>query len=171
MQYQISFLSPNGHARCLAEAISKILPADTAVMDLEEECEVYAETQLIGFEMNEVSIRAVPYRIMELLNKLEHHNVILFVTSPFRTNSHVKDLMEHRIEPFLPETCHYLGLYLCTGQASEALLNSLRFHAEKNPEDKQAENALRRCEESIGHPDEEEITKACRFVAEILRIE
>ena len=54
MQYQISFLSPNGHARCLAETISKILPADTAVMDLEEECEVYAETQLIGFEMNEV---------------------------------------------------------------------------------------------------------------------
>lgn len=171
MQYQISYLSPNGNAKCLTDMISQILPADTVIMDLEEECEVYAETQLIGFEMNEVSIRAVPYRIMELLNKLEHQRVVLFVTSPFRTNSHVKDLMEHRIKPFLPETCQYCGLYLCTGQASDGLLNSLRIHADNNPDDKQAVQVLHRCEESIGHPDADELREACRFVIKTLKIE
>ena len=170
MQYQISYLSPNGHTRKLAESILKILPEDTAILDLEEECENRGQLHLIGFEMNEASIRAVPYRIMELLNMLEHQDVVLFVTSPFRPDAHVKNVMEHRIEPFIPETCRYRGLYLCIGQASDALLNMVRAEAEKRLDDVQMQERRKRCEQSVGPPDENELLEAQRFVAEILGI-
>lgn len=101
---------------------------------------------------------------------LDGQRIILFVTSPFRPNAHAKNMKEHRIEPFLPDSCRYSGLYLCVGQASDGLLRTLRIEAEKHPNDEQAALRLSRCEESIGHPDEDELQEARQFVAEILKI-
>ena len=171
MQYQVSYLSPNGHARKVAEAIADILPADTKVLDLQEGCEVFAETHIIGFELNEASIRAVPYAIMELLNEVDGHKIVLFVTSPFKADANAERVIENRIAPFIPEDCQYEGLFLCVGQASDGFLNAMRKEAETNPEDAQAQSRLARCEESIGHPDETDLMNACSFVADALHLE
>lgn len=171
MQYQISYLSPNGHAKKVAEAIADILPSDTKVLDLQDGCEVYAQTHIIGFEMNEASIRAVPYPIMELLNELEGHQIVLFVTSPFKTDTNARSIMENRIAPFIPEDCQYEGLFLCVGQASDGFLNAMRKEAELHPDDEQAKTRLSRCEESIGHPNETDLLNACSFVADALHLD
>lgn len=171
MRYQVSYLSPNGHTKQLAEAIRQALPSDCVLMDLAQECEVYAETQIIGFEINEVSFRAVPYRIMELLNKLEQHSVILFVTTPFHADARTKAKAERWLEPFIPETCRYMGMYMCTGQATEWLLQTVRTYAERHPEDGYAAQRLQHCEESIGHPDVDEIQALWRFIAGKLKVD
>jgi len=170
MQYQVSYLSPNGHARKVAEAITDILPPDTKLLDLQESCEVYAETLIIGFELNEASIRAVPYPIMELLNELKNHQVLVFVTSPFKVDINARSVLEYRIAPFIPGGCQYRGLFLCPGQASACFLNEVRKNAEQHPEDHQAKAFLAHCEESIGHPDETDLLNACHFVADALRL-
>lgn len=171
MQYQVSYLSPNGHAQKAAEAIADILPADTKVVDLQEGCEVFAQTHIIGYELNEASLHAVPYAIMELLNELDGCQIVLFVTSPFQVDSNAKNVMENKLAPFIPEDSEYGGLFLCAGQATDSFLSAVRKEAELHPVDAQVKARLARCEESIGHPDEDDLMRVCSFIADALNLE
>ena len=170
MKYQISYLSPSGSCKKLAEAFEDILE-DVSVTDLKYDQNAQGEVLLVGFEMNEYSFRAIPYEVMEILDQLEGHTVLLFATCPFQTEQSVRAQLERIILPFLPDDCDYRGLFLCTGQASEALLANVRALAEKRPEDEKVNALLKNCEESSGHPDEEDIMQACLFVTRELELD
>lgn len=170
MTYQISYLSPLGNCRLLAEAFEDILE-DAYVTDLKYDNDVQGEIHLVGFEINESSFKAIPYEVMALLDQLEEKTVLIFVTCPFRADQNAKDLLERSLQPFLPDRCDYRGLFLCSGEASQQLLNNLHSICQQHPEDQQTSTLLESCKASTGHPDEEDIMKACLFVTKELELD
>lgn len=170
MTYQISYLSPSGHCKKIAEAFEDILE-DVYITDLKYDNDVQGEIHLVGFEMNESSFKAIPYEVMELLDQLEEKTVLIFATCPFRADQNAKDQLERSLQPFLPDSCDYRGLFLCSGEASQQLLNNLRAICQQYPEDQRTSTLLESCKASTGHPDEEDIMKACLFVTKELELD
>lgn len=170
MTYQISYLSPSGHCKKIAEAFEDILK-DAYITDLKYDNDVQGEIHLVGFEINESSFKAIPYEVLELLDRLEEKTVLIFATCPFQTDQNAKDHLERSLQPFLPDSCDYRGLFLCSGEASQQLLNNLRSIYQQHPEDQRTSALLESCEASVGHPDEEDIMKACLFVTKELELD
>ena len=71
MQYQISYYSPNGRAETLVNAFCQMLPHDTYISNLEEEDVPYADIQLVGFDMGGTNLDAIPFKVIEYLEKLD----------------------------------------------------------------------------------------------------
>lgn len=170
MKYQVSYLSPTGSCVKLVEAFENILE-DVCVVDLTCDNEIDGEIHLVGFELNEINFKAIPYEIMAQLDQLEDKTILLFATCPFCADQTMKAKLERIILPFLPENCDYRGLFLCTGQASDSLLANVRALAARRPEDEQAGKLLKSCEDSAGHPNEADIMQACLFVTRELELE
>lgn len=170
MKYQISYLSPVGNCAKLAEAFEDILE-DVCVVDLECDNEIAGEVHLVGFEMNEVNFKAIPYEIMEFLDGVEGKTVLLFATCPFQADQVTRDQLERVILPFLPNDCDYRGLFLCSGQGTNAFLSNIRTLAQKRPEDEKVSSLLKSCQDSVGHPDEDDIMRACLFVSKELELD
>ena len=70
----------------------------------------------------------------------------------------------------MPTVCDYKGLYLCSGQVSDATIQNLRTLLEQDPENEQIKEAYSVCNKTIGHPNQEDIANACDFVKEKLDI-
>ena len=170
MKYQISYLSPAGNCRKLAEAFEDILE-DVCIVDLACDDEIDGQIHLVGFEMNESSFKAIPYEVMELLDQLEEKTVLLFVTCPFKADQGARSQLERTILPFLPDSCDYRGLFLCTGEASQQLISKLQNLSAQKPEDQRASALLESCKASAGHPDEDDIMQACLFVTKELELD
>ena len=109
--------------------------------------------------------------MMELLDQLEEKTVLIFATCPFQADQNAKDQLERSLQPFLPDSCDYRGLYLCTGEASQQLLSKLQTVCQQNPEDQRASTLLENCKASAGHPDEDDIMQACLFVTKELELD
>lgn len=163
MKYQISYLSPSGNCKKLADAFEDILE-DAYVINLKYDNDVLGDIHLVGFEMNESGFKAIPYEVMELLDQLEDKTVLLFATCPFETDQSARNQLERTILPFLPDSCDYRGLFLCTGQASQQLISKLQTLSAQQSQDQRTSALLESCKASAGHPDEDDIMRACLFV-------
>lgn len=164
MEYQVCYLSPLGHTRKLADAFIDILPDDAVIVDLSTEDAEIAPYNIVGFEMNEGNFKAVPYRIMEALDQLENTAVALYVTCPFQVDKTTQDQMERAILPFLPESCDYRGLWMCSGEGSKAFITHLEKLADQRPEDESIRNMLNRAKAAVGHPNEQDIIGGYNFI-------
>lgn len=170
MTYQISYLSPCGHCEKLAEAFADILEG-AYITDLRYDTDAQGEIHLVGFEMNENSFKAIPYEVMELLDQLEEKTVLIFATCPFRADQRGKDQLEYALRPFLPDSCDFRGLFLCSGEASQQLLSRLEAICQKHPEDQRTKTLLESCRTSLRHPDETDVMQACLFVTQALELD
>lgn len=170
MKFQISYLSPSGNCKKLADAFEDILE-DAYVADLKYDNDVQGDIFLVGFEMNESSFKTIPYEVMELLDQLEEKTVLLFATCPFRADERAAEQLEQAVLPFLPDSCDYRGFFLCAGEASQQLVSHLQELSAKQPQDQRTGALLESCMASVGHPDEEDIMKACLFVTKELNLE
>lgn len=167
MKYQISYLSPAGNCKKLADAFEDILE-DAYVTDLKYDNDVQGDIHLVGFEINVSSLKMIPYEVMELLDQLEDKTVLLFATCPFKADQNTYNQVESTILPFLPDSCDYRGLFLCTGEASSQLISKLQA---LSAQDKKANALLESCKASVGHPDEDDIMSACLFVTRELELD
>lgn len=170
MKYQISYLSPSGSCRMLAEAFSDILD-DVYVTDLKHDNQVHGDVHLVGFEMDESSFKVIPYQVLDFLDHLSDKTFLLFVTCPFEAGYHTKLQLEKAISPFFPEKCDYRGLHLCLAEASEGMLSRLQSVCQQYPDDQRKQALLESCRVSVGHPDGDDIMKACIFVAQKLELD
>lgn len=171
MQYQISCLSPNGHAEALANAFARLLPPRTELSRLDGEVSARAEIQLIGFEMGGTNTGAIPFRVLEYLEKLDGKIIFLFATVPFQPNEAVTNKLHSSVIPFLPDECDYRGLYLCAAQPPESLVRDLRSVIAHQSDHSRAKYWLDRCEKAKGHPDAEDIRKGCEAVRRALELD
>lgn len=169
MQYQISYLSPLGHAEKLAAAFERMLPSDTMTINLDDESDARGEIHLVGFELGS-KMDAIPYKILEFLEKLDEKIIFLFATCPIPSIESVKERAERAVVPFLPEDCDYRGLFMCRGQASKQFMMELENFAQQQPYNEKAKVWLSQCKKSEGHPNREDLRQACRFAAEILEL-
>lgn len=172
MKYEIAYISGSGNTEKLAHTIADSLPhRDTFVTDLScEEITEKADMYLIGFGMKQ---EAIPIKIMDVLEKLEEledKTVLLFVTAPVEpTEEHIKEV-KRKLDPFIPNNCNYKGLYLCPGQVSEETFIKVKMLLEQDPENEQAKSAYSVCQQTMGHPNQEDINDACNFIREKLGI-
>lgn len=169
MKYEVVYISQSGNTEKLAHGIADCLPhRDTYFTDLScEDITGMADVYLLGFGMKK---EAIPLKIMEVLEELEGKTILFFVTASITpTEEHIKEI-ERRLEPFMPTVCDYKGLYLCSGQVSEATIQNLRTLLEQDPENEQIKEAYSVCNKTIGHPNQEDIANACDFVKEKLDI-
>lgn len=171
MQYQISYFSPNGHAETLVNAFCQMLPHDTYVSNLEEESTPYADVQLVGFDMGGTNLDAIPFKVIEYLEKLEGKIIFLFATVPFHANDNVRSRINKSVIPFLPEECDYRGLYLCSAEPSNALLNDLNNVISHNPNNTRAKQWLELCQKATGHPDRTDVQRGCQFARHVLELD
>ena len=170
MQYQISYYSPNGHAETLANAFCQMLPHDTYISNLEEEDVPYADIQLVGFDMGGTNLDAIPFKVIEYLEKLDGKAIVLFATVPFIPNEAVEGRIHNSVLPFLPDECDFRGLYLCGAEPSNTLLQDLRRLVSQQPENTRAKHWLEHCERAVGHPDRNDVLKACQFMRHVLEL-
>lgn len=171
MQYQISYFSPNGYGETLANAFCQILPHDTCVSNLEEEDTPCAEVQLVGFDMGGTNLDAIPFKVIEYLEKLNGKVIFLFATVPFIPNEAVEGRIHNSVLPFLPDERDFRGLYLCGAEPSNTLLQDLRRLVSQQPENTRAKHWLERCERAVGHPDRNDVLKACQFMRHVLELD
>lgn len=171
MQYQISYFSPNGHAETLVNAFCRMLPPDTYISNLEEEDTPCADVQLVGFDIVGTNLDAIPFKVMEYLEKLEGKTIFLFATVPFQPNEVVEGRIHKNVLAFIPDDCDFRGLYLCSAQPSEILMQDLKKIVFHQPENTRAKHWLERCEKAIGHPDRTDIQKGCQFARHVLKLD
>lgn len=169
MKYEIAYISGSGNTEKLAHGIADSLPSrDTFVTDLSsEEITRKADVYLIGFGMKK---NVIPFKIMDVLEELEDKTILFFVTaSVIPSEEHIKEI-ERRLNPFMPSKCDYRGLYLCTGKVSNEKLDILNNILAQDPNNQQAKAALEACQQTLGHPNQEDIDKACDFISKKLKI-
>lgn len=171
MQYQISYFSPNGHGEKLVNAFCRMLPPDTYISNLEEADTPCADVQLVGFDMGGTNLGAIPFKVIEYLEKLDGKVIFVFTTVPFVPNEAVEGRIHNSIIPFLPDECDFRGLYLCGAEPSNVLLQDLRRLVSQQPENTRAKHWLERCEMAVGRPDNTDVHKACQFMKHVLELD
>lgn len=171
MQYQITHFSPAGQAEKLATAFQAILPQNSPCCSLDANTSPEADVHLVGFDFSSTEPKNVPQQVRMFLNQLKGKTILLFATVPFQLN----DVLEKRVSDIalaaLPGECDYLGLYVCTSQPSDRLLQHLEDSMQRNPNNTRASYWHERSVQAVGHPNETDIRNACRFVAHVLRLD
>lgn len=169
MQYQISYFSPSGHTEKMTAALEKILPPNTVTVDLNKETETSGEIHIIGFELGS-KLDAIPYKVLDFLEKLDEKVILLFCTCPVQPMESIKERTERAIIPFLPDDCDYRGLYMCRGQVPERFQAELDRIAKTQPDNDNVRVWINQCKKSEGHPNDEDARNLCQFAAEVLEL-
>lgn len=167
MKYEIAYLSNSGNTAVLARAIASMLPADdTHLTDLSlDDVSESADVYFIGFGVNR---GMVPMKIMDSLEYADGKTVILFATCGMEPTDAYKSSIERKILPFIPDDCDYKGLFLCAGQFSETVANSIKETLRRQPENAQARALLESYQKTYGHPNSEDLEDLQDFVWEAL---
>lgn len=168
MKYEIIHLSKSGNTTILAEAIASMLPAeDTKITDLTlEEASGGADVSFVGFD---VESGTVPLKIMDALDYTEGKIVALFATCFLAPTEEDRVSIERRVAPFLPNECDYRGLFLCAGALPENVFDGIKKNLSAHPNHADARALLDRYENSIGHPDAQDIENLKEFIQAILQ--
>lgn len=169
MQYQISYFSPSGHTEKMTADLGKILPSNTLTVNLDKEPEICGETHIIGFELGS-KLDAIPYKVLDFLEKLDEKVILLFCTCPVQPTESIKERTERAILPFLPDDCDYRGMYMCRGQVPERFQAELDRILKAQPDNENVRVWINQCKKSEGHPNSENIRNMCQFAAEALEL-
>lgn len=169
MEYQISYLSPLGHIKKLADAFAKELPTEPVFCDLELETFCAARVHLVGFEltMNDT----IPAKAMDFLGSLGGMTVFVFATTPFVPNDAIWQQVFRRIIPFVPDHCDFCGFHICPAQPMLSMLEGLQCRLTEEPSNGNVRQWLEQCEHAVGRPNEEDIMRSCDFMRHVLKLE
>lgn len=166
MSYELPDILLQSSGTC--QGIGICLPADPAIANTSggsirrspQSCDVH----LIGFEYQEPKFDKIPQQIQEFLSELEYKDILLFATSPVRTDENLRVQIERSMVPFLPKNCKYHGLFLCQGEVYLTVIEDLLRQTEEKPECEDEKLLLREYRKGKGHPNREDIRKGWRFI-------
>ena len=111
---------------------------------------------------------AIPIDVMNVLEELEGKTIMFFVTASVEPTDEMVASIERKLDPFLPMDCDYRGLYLCRGQVSDSTIEKLEGILQEQPDNEKVQFALDMCKKTKGHPNNEDISAAYRFIKENL---
>ena len=163
MKHEDAYFSKFGNAAVLAKAIASMLPVEnTKLTDVvQSEMSGGADINFIGFDVND---GPVPLRIMDAFDYAEDKVLILFATCWMMPLEHIRAAVERKLQPFLPDSCDYRGLFLCAGQAPENMIDNLETQFKTHPDNTEIKSAFGNRQKTIGHPSEQDIERPQRFV-------
>ena len=113
MQYQISYDSPQGHAKKLALSFKQLLPGVTPLIDLNKRCIGNRAIHLIGFEFPETTVEEIPFIIEQFLSEMADMQVLVFATTPLCVDDALHIQAEELVLTCIPDKCKFLGFFLC----------------------------------------------------------
>ena len=141
---------------------------DATLVDLaKEDVSRDASTYILCFGMAKGEI---PIRIIDTLDYLDGKTVLFLVTCGREPTDDYRRYIMRRIDPFLPDNCESLDLFLCSGAFSRELYDRAVEKLRLDPENTHARAAVERYEAVAGHPDENDIADACTFLRKTLRL-
>jgi len=169
MKYQVAYFSRTGNSEKLARGIiTAFSPQDVTLVDLaKEEVSREASTYILCFGMVKGEI---PIRIIDTLDYLDGKTVLFLVTCGREPTDDYRRYIMRRIDPFLPDNCESLDLFLCSGAFSKELYGRAVEKLHSDPESNHAKAAVERYETVMGHPDENDIADASAFLRKTLRL-
>lgn len=169
MKYQVAYYSRTGNSEKLAKGImNTFTPQDATLVDLaKEDVSRDANTYILCFGMVKGEI---PIRIIDALDRLDGKTVLFLVTCGRVPSDDYRRYIMQRIDPFLPDNCESLDLYLCSGAFSKELYDHAVEKLRLDPENTHARAAVERYEAVAGHPDEDDIVNANMFLRKTLRL-
>lgn len=162
MNYQITYCGRQGSAEKTADFLFEKLPKDTLVIDAFEDTGVFAKTLVAVFEMGS-NFDAIPYSIIDTVEKASGRELILLAVIPVRANETIRSRIERAILPFMPDDCEYLGLHLVRGEADGKLVRGIENVLEADPDNFGAAAWLEECEKSKGRPNDKDLEKVWNF--------
>jgi len=163
MKYEIAYISASGNTEKLAHGIADMFPArDTYFTDLNTDTITgQADVYLVCFGFRK---EAIPLKVLELLEELEEKTILFFVTASIKPSDEAIDMLERYLEPFMPSNCNCKGIFLCPGQVSQQTLDKGQAYTRDNPDDEHAKEAYAWYQSTIGHPNDDDICRACDFI-------
>ena len=157
MQYQISYYSPQGHAKKLAMAYKQLLPFLNPIVDLSNQIVTNNCIHLVGFEFSDTKVDEIPFIIEQFLSGMADMQVLVFATTPLCVNDALHKQAEELVLTCIPEKCKFLGFFLCQGEASSGLIEKLVLLRTKDPSNQDLRSELRMCRSSRFHPIRQDI--------------
>lgn len=170
MNYQICYMSPQGHAEKLALGFLPIFPAGTEVVDLSKGKYSDADRYLIGFELLENDINRILEKIAGFLPNVKHKEVLLFATCPVAVDEEFHRTLDRSIKQNLLKESTFRGLFVCRGEAFKAVIKMF-LGLQKRPYDCKVIAAVQEeYQMSKGHPNRNDIRNGLRFISEALDV-
>lgn len=167
MKIEIDYCSRVGNTERIAYALKEYLadvPCWMVDMDLDEPS-LDADVYLVGFGVRK---NACPFTTLEWLEQLEGKRIVLFCTSALGSIPGYQQRLEAQIVPFLPEGSTYEGMYLCPARMTREEYEYLENQMTQNGKISNIPKLKEIYEESLAHPDQEDIAAAVKFISEKL---
>lgn len=168
LDFLILYSSVTGNTKKLATSIFNAIPGTSKeIYDIknyhyDREAKVY----FVGFWTNRGSC---DMNILNLLSSLNEKQVALFGTCGMGESRAYFHNIVNNVSAFIPESCEYLGGYLCQGKMPPSILEKYNTLKEKNPNKKDSiDKMIENYQNALEHPNEQDLTNAQNFVANIL---
>lgn len=163
MKYKIVYTSHTGNTRNLAFAIYQAL--EGCSKDIEElgpdtrtdDGEIY----LVGFWVDKGTCSL---QTGEFLKKLSGRKVLLFGTCGMGSDPEYYKQIEGRVKELVPESCQYLGTFLCQGKMPRAVRNKYESMLNSRQTREMARKMIANFDQALLHPDTEDYRSAIEFV-------
>lgn len=170
MKYQIVYESRSGNTELVAQAIAACLPKEqTELINLDVQMPTRdADVYCVGFG---VRYSTCPMRVLEFLELLNRKTILLFATCGMPPTERYHDILERSIEPFLPDSCDYRGLFLCQGSIGKDGFTALNYRFENNIDEETLLHFEEFCLGTYEHPTECDLENAQEFVWQALDLE
>lgn len=155
MSISIVYTSQTGNTKLLAEAIFNLINKrmvryfgiiDPAALD--------ADVILAGFPTQRGDC---PQPMQELLGKMKNKKVALFGTAGFGGSKEYFDKILNTVASHLPETCQYLGGFMCQGKMQPNVRERYLSMLQNNPQDERIKAMIENFDRALPHPNETDV--------------
>ena len=171
MEYQISYLSEQGHVKELARCFKTLFPSRTPVVDLSKHYVCNKATHLVGFEYMDAQCKEIPHVIQEYLKDMSNKEILLFVTCPVCVTTGLIEEIEKDVLGVLPNNCKYHGIFACQGEVCISEIDKLCKIASGKAYKSEERILLSEYRKSRGHPNREDIRRGYRYISSELNLD
>lgn len=161
MKIDVVFSSLTGNTKKVVYEILKEMPKDTKIYDLKElNHEIEEKFLVLGYWVD----RAKPNKeMLEFMNNLEGKIIVTFGTLGANPNSEHGNITKNNVSEILEKNNIVLGNFLCQGKIDPKITEMFKKMGANGPH-VMTEERLKRHEEALKHPNEEDFKAARDFI-------
>ena len=166
MKTAVIFSSLTGNTKKVAYEIFDEMPKGTRIYDLKElDNEIEEEFLVLGYWVD----RAKPNKeMLEFMNNLRGKIIVTFGTLGANPNSEHGSITKNNVNEILEKNNIVLGNFLCQGKIDPKITEMFKKMGTKGPH-MMTEERLKRHEEALKHPNEEDFKAARDFIKNCFR--
>ena len=166
MKHLVIYSSETGNTENLANAIGESLTTnfDIAHVNIAPEPLNY-DVIFVGYRINNGSIDK---ELKEYLQQVRGKKIFLFGTMGANPSSPYGGLIKKNIQNVFEQNNTIIGHFLCQGKISKQIMNKWFSILESNPNDLHAQKQVENYNNSINHPNENDILELRKLLVQSL---